>query len=165
MSDARAWVGCLACYNGGTLRGEWVDGNEAGDFVPCHRPGHEEWWVMDHEGYEGLLTGECSPSEAQAIAELIDKLESDHIDVAAYAAFRDNYGTDYATPENFEESFEGEHDSMVEFAQQQADDMGLLNDNAQWPYTCIDWDWAARELRGDYWTANSSGGVYVFRNI
>ena len=37
-----------------------------------------------------------------------------------------------------------------EYAQDLADELGLTNDNAGWPYTCIDWDQAARELQYDY---------------
>lgn len=80
-ATARVWVGCLACYNGGRLTGEWVDAREAADYTPCARAEfgspHEEWWVMDHENFDGFLTGECSPEHAQKLAELIDFLEDD----------------------------------------------------------------------------------------
>ena len=37
-----------------------------------------------------------------------------------------------------------------EYAQELADECGLINREVSWPYTCIDWDKAARELRMDY---------------
>lgn len=84
-STPRAWVGCLACYNAGRLVGEWVDGVEAGGYVPCQMPGHEEFHVFDHEGYGAALSGECSPAEAQDIAEWLDEVDED--DRGAFAAF------------------------------------------------------------------------------
>lgn len=37
-----------------------------------------------------------------------------------------------------------------EYAQEFADDIGAINGDASWPNSCIDWDWAARELQMDY---------------
>lgn len=37
-----------------------------------------------------------------------------------------------------------------EFAEEEADSLGLISNDARWPYTCIDWERAARELRMDY---------------
>lgn len=34
MSDAKVWVGCLGCYNGGALVGEWFDAGEAPEDMP-----------------------------------------------------------------------------------------------------------------------------------
>jgi len=88
-TEPRAWVGCLGCYNSGLLNGAWVDGVEAGDISKsvkvrigepsiygancpvCVKCGSDEFWVFDHEGYSGLISGECSPSEAQDKAELL----------------------------------------------------------------------------------------------
>lgn len=65
----RAWVGCLGCYNGGRLIGEWLDadGLEDADTLAaiCTRPDHEELWCMDLENIPG---GECSPAEAARMA-------------------------------------------------------------------------------------------------
>lgn len=87
--EPRAWVGCLGCYNSGLLNGAWIDGVEAGDISKavkvkigepsiygancpvCVKCGSDEFWVFDHEGFSGLISGECSPSEAQTKAELL----------------------------------------------------------------------------------------------
>lgn len=42
-----------------------------------------------------------------------------------------------------------------------AHDMGELN--CKWPYNCIDWDQAARELRLDYSSVDIGGVVYWYR--
>ena len=47
---------------------------------------------------------------------------------------------------------------FVEYAQELAEECGLINDDAQWPATCIDWEQAARELQYDY------SGIY-FDNV
>lgn len=49
---------------------------------------------------------------------------------------------------------------FVDFAQQLAEDTGAVNDNAQWPYTCIDWGEAARELQYDYSSVDFDGETY-----
>lgn len=172
MSDEtpQAWVGCLACYNEGRLTGQWVEGSEAGDFVPCQRPTHEEWWVFDHQGYDGLLDEECSPMEAQRKAELIERINGLNHPVAAVTAWAKNnlsHGVD-DLDENFEDSFldayQGEWESEKDFAQDWAEQTGAIDENARWPQSCIDWDWATRELFDDLWTADAPGGIYVFRN-
>ena len=44
------------------------------------------------------------------------------------------------------------------YAQDLAEDCGMIDDSAKWPNSCIDWDHAARELQYDY-TAVDFGGV------
>jgi hypothetical protein len=45
-----------------------------------------------------------------------------------------------------------------EYAQELASDLGLINDEQSWPFTCIDWEEAADQLKMDY-TAIDFGGV------
>jgi antirestriction protein len=159
----RAWVGCLACYNAGRLVGEWVEGTEAGEYEPCHRADHEESWVMDHEGYDGLLEGECSPMEAQRLAELWLELGDE---VAEYAVYRAYVGAEYATVEGFQEAWQGEWDSLGDYAMQLYEDTTDVQPEG-WPYDCIDWERAGRELvmGGDVFTVDNGGTVLVFRNL
>lgn len=70
-------------------------------------------------------------------------------------------GAEYAKAEEAEEAYIGEYASDKEFAQDQAEQMGLLNSNIQWPYTCIDWDHAGRELMYDY----SEDHGFYFSNL
>ena len=37
-----------------------------------------------------------------------------------------------------------------EYAQELAEDCGMVDTNARWPMTCINWEQAARELQMDY---------------
>jgi hypothetical protein len=59
---------------------------------------------------------------------------------------------------------------FVDYAQQLADDVFPFprgSEGAQvrdmWPYTCIDWEYAARELRHDYSSVEFDGTTYLFR--
>ncbi len=39
----------------------------------------------------------------------------------------------------------------------------MIQDGAQWPYTCIDWDEAARQLQMDYASVDYDGVTYWIR--
>jgi len=185
-----AWVGCLGCYNAGALVGRWVEGTEAGDVTVASlhsenqggvteadiigldpfASGHEELWVMDHQGYGGLLSGECSPAEAARIAEAIEAIEADGHPVEAVAAWADHVGEtvtewDGPTRESFEDAWCGEWETEQAYAEELADDLGAVPDDLSWPVSYIDWETATRDLfMSDYWsTAAPGGGVYVFR--
>jgi hypothetical protein len=83
----RAWVGCLGCYNDGSLIGKWVVGLVAADLVAaglatietvcgyttarCIRCFCDEFHVFDYENFGPFLEGECDPWEAQEAAEAI----------------------------------------------------------------------------------------------
>lgn len=187
----RVWVGCLACYNAaGYLVGEWFDAvdapQEMDEFSPrvfCGKvaPGghaenmHEELWVFDHEGFHGLLTGECSPSEARKLAEVLDSVDNPeafaayvgNVGLGVTASGEDNYGDAVAS---FEDAFCGEFDCGGDYAQDLADDLDLLPDPVfgRWPFTCIDWEraWGVLDVGGDnFAVATGRGTVYVFRSI
>lgn len=58
---------------------------------------------------------------------------------------------------DIDEAYNGKHDSDEDFAEQLAEDLGLINSDAQWPNNCIDWEQAAKELMYDY---SDSDGHY-----
>ncbi len=55
---------------------------------------------------------------------------------------------------------------FVTYAQELADDLGYMNGNKamNWPFTCIDWKQAARELQYDYTSAEFDGVTYWGRS-
>lgn len=179
----KAWIGCLGCYNVGRLVGEWVDGQEAGNVTveQLHKASrtpvsvvspHEELWVMDHEGYGEFLKGECSPMDAQRIADLMSEIESDGHEVTAVAAWMDHAGReivewDAPTREEFEDAYDGEHESEEDYAHELAEELGALDGKRTWPHWHIDWQSAAEELFStDYYSVPAPGsGIYVFRNV
>jgi hypothetical protein len=51
-----------------------------------------------------------------------------------------------------------------EWAQDFAEDIGAVERDVKWPYTCIDWEHAARELKYDYTTIDFDGVDYLIRS-
>lgn len=187
-TEPRAWVGCLSCYNGGRLTGAWLTGEQCSEelkdsapqlagegrypsgafFDQCRVCGGDEWWVMDHEGI-GAYQVEMSPEEFGRIAAVFTELDADGYDVDAFRAFLDYQGSPAGEvdeiAEQFREAYNGCHDSGADFAEELAEDTGSVPE-ARWPFGCIDWERAWRELEigGDYFsTPAPGGGVYVFR--
>lgn len=55
-------------------------------------------------------------------------------------------------------------DSYFEdYAQELAEDCGDFDNAARWPYNCIDWERAARELQSDYTAVDFDGVTYWVR--
>lgn len=50
-----------------------------------------------------------------------------------------------------------------EYAQQLAEDCGMVPHDLKWPLRCIDWDAAARELKMDYTCVDFDGVTYWIR--
>lgn len=49
------------------------------------------------------------------------------------------------------------------YAQELAEECGLVDSGARWPNTCIDWNQAARELQCDYTSCEIDGITYWYR--
>jgi hypothetical protein len=124
-------------------------GSEEGDGA-CFGFWLQEDWV---EAFEHMGLGE-SDHNAELIAELIAG------------------GID---PETIEDSFLGQVEGVTEeragaaYAQQTAEDCGIVPQSGQtpWPLYCIDWDQAWRELSFDgHWLQSTGGGDWlVFRSV
>lgn len=94
------------------------------------------------------------------LKELIEKEKWDKDAVIAYLKL--GIGDDDLS--DFEEAYQGQYKSDIDFAQEQADNIGAnvgRNEPMQWPMYCIDWEYAARELMMDY----SEQDGYYFRNL
>ena len=50
-----------------------------------------------------------------------------------------------------------------EYAQDLAEDCGMVDTNARWPMNCIDWEQAARELQMDYSSIEICDVTYWYR--
>lgn len=56
-------------------------------------------------------------------------------------------------------------DSYFEdYAQELAEELDLVKRDVHWPYNCIDWEQAARELKQDYSSADFDGVTYWYRS-
>lgn len=169
------WLGCLACYSAGQLVGKWMSPTDAAEAsrVEIHEStgplarmlaeAHEELWVMDSEYVP--LSGEFGMSECAEIGEAFEEIGAgDWPAYLAYAATGAS-GSPIPDPEEFREAYQGEWDSREDFAQELAEDIGAIPDDAAWPNSYIDWERAARDLFMDYSDEPAPGGrIYVFRN-
>lgn len=127
---ARAWVGCLACYNGGTLRGEWleVDDLENDEVIAglCSDPSHEERWVFDHEGL--AASGEMSPAEAasraRAVADLLECAERVGIPAAVALEYADDSNAPPEAWPDLEEAFRCSAEDEADYVLQEIENSG-----------------------------------------
>ena len=56
-------------------------------------------------------------------------------------------------------------DTFEEYAQELAEDSGLVDNFAAWPAYCIDWEYAARELQHDYSSVQFDEVTYWYRSV
>lgn len=161
------WIGCLACYNNGELVGDWVDAFDAEDFIPCSIEDHEEFWVMDHDGFAGILKGECSPHKAQRIANIISDAEQDHVDAGKLKAFMELWAEyidedivewDNYTSSKFSDVYMGEYHSMEDYARENAVEIYGIPEHL---LKYIDWEIVTKDFEGSYTAVSSSDGKYV----
>jgi antirestriction protein len=164
---ARIYVGTYAKYNSGSIAGAWLDLEDYSDkeeFLAACAELHKdesdpELMFQDHEDIPAGMV-----SESHIAAEVWDWLELDEDDRELLAAYRDCMSRDDADIDDAREAFQGIHDTERDFAQQLAEDIGAIQENASWPYSCIDWDQATRELMMDYSSTRHNGKLYIFRD-
>lgn len=117
---------------------------------------------MDTDGMP--VSEEMSPATAVRWAELVD----DAYDVDALVAFVRIHrisDPDDAELQDYAERYAGYAESDIEFAQQQWEDTRSDEPITEWPYSCIDWEHAARELMYDYDSETIDGLTYYFRIV
>jgi hypothetical protein len=51
-----------------------------------------------------------------------------------------------------------------DYAQELAEDLGMIPSNIEWPCNCIDWKQATRELRQDYFSVEFDDVTYLIRS-
>lgn len=178
----RVWIGCLACYNDGTLAGKWFNALDADDVIPAEvcrfgvKTWHEELWVMDMDETRGWLREECSPSEAAQIARTIESIEDNHDDPEMVLAWAEHEGTrdeivrdeyDRVQRNDFADAYCGEFDNETDYAYNLVDDLGMLHNVDETLANYFDYEAFARDLfMGDNYSISlPGGGIAVFRNL
>jgi antirestriction protein len=166
----QAWVGCLGCYNNGSLVGKWLEGESCADLeaaglakiethgdytaARCVRCGADEFYVLDHEGFGDFLKGECSPIEAQNIAQAMSTIEGAGLDLEAVAAYASNMSLDIANFEDWQSDFEdayiGEYE-VKDYAIEYVESCGLLDGVPDSIARYFDYDAFARDFEHDLW--------------
>lgn len=173
----KVWIGCLACYNSGYLVGDWFDAVDADEttLADVHRGSGrpyaacEELWCFDHELIPA--SGEMSPHEAAEWGRVLTEAD-EHLRPALRSWVRSGSYVaegrgDLPSIPDFLERFCGHWPSFRDYAEQMADDVGLM---IGWPETAasyFNWSSWVEDQRHDYVVEDAPApeyGVYVFRN-
>ncbi|KJR05984.1 antirestriction protein [Gordonia sihwensis] len=178
----RAWIGSLAAYNGAhdgvpRLIGDWYDATDAADVTVADLHAgtvvpftdDDELYVLDLDG-EWPVHREMDPTEAQRWGEIYEEVGPNTwpalcawVRSGAYIAEGD---TDFPILSDFEERYAGEWSTFREYAEQLADDIGLLTDVPESLQRYFDWESWTRDLRFDYSVEDApDGGVFIFRDL
>lgn len=174
-TEPRVWIGSLAAYNAGHLIGAWYPATEAGDVTVADLHADtdvpysddDELWCFDIENMP--IAREMDPAEAARWGEIYEELDSPEqwpalcawVRSGAYTAEGD---TDFPVLAEAEEAYAGQWPTFRDYAEDLADEVGLLNDVPDDLRGYIDMDRWARDLQYDYSTVDAPTGVYVFRN-
>lgn len=163
IESARIYVGTYAKYNNGSIAGAWLDlenFDTKSDFYDACRELHKdesdpELMFQDWEGIPEQFISECGLSDEYF--DYMERITASHLDAEVFAA-----AADLDIPaEHVEDAYQGEYRSDEDFAEEFAEQLGLVDDSAQWPNNCIDWERAARDLMLDY---SASNGHYFSNN-
>ena len=169
----RVWIGCLHCYNDGRLVGDWfdaatTDGVTLADVHGAHSraDSHDELWCFDHENLP--VRGELDPLAAADWGRVYTEVGPEHWPALCAWVESGDYvaeGTgDLPSISDFEERYCGAWENFREYAEQLADDIGLLADVPEEIARYFDWQAWSRNLAFDYATHDDpEGGVFVFR--
>lgn len=171
----RVWIGCLSCYNDGRLVGDWFDAATADEVTTYDVHGahsradsHDELWVFDHENIP--VRGEMDPLTAGAWGRCLAEVD-EHLRPALCAWVESGdyvaEGTgDLPSISDFEERYQGHWDTFAEYAENLADDIGLLDGVPEEIARYFDWQAWSRDLAMDYSVYDDpEGGVFVFRDL
>jgi antirestriction protein len=171
------YVASLADYNNGVLHGAWIDAAREPEAIQAdidavlassREPNAEEWAIHDYEQF-----GRARVYEHDSIEQVsrIAKAIQEH--GYAFSAWIDVFD---GAPESFDmdsfhEAYLGHYDSVQDYVEQMADDLGYtaeldnLPEHLQ-PYVRFDTGALARdmELSGEIATVGDpNGGVWIFR--
>jgi len=162
----RVYVGTYAKYAAGSIKGAWLDLEDYTDSAGFHEAcqalhtdeADPEFMFQDWEGIpDGCIT------ESSLSDDLWEWLELDEYDREMVAAYRDGVD-ESACIEDIRDCFLGTADSARDYAEQFADDVGLLESVPDNLRGYFDFDAFARDLFLDYSGVRYNGTLYVFSN-
>jgi antirestriction protein len=156
----RIYAACLASYNSGRLYGAWIDcEGKSGDDIRADisrmlkgspEPSAEEWAIHDHEGFAGLITSEWPDlDDVAAMAEGLALDGSERLGFLFLAHDRNISASDALSQAGEVCIFQSDaHDLAADYAQELCDDTipEFRKRSSRWPFACIDWEQAGREL-------------------
>lgn len=171
------YVASLADYNNGILHGAWIDAAREPEDIQAdinailassREPNAEEWAIHDYEQF-----GRWKVNEFDSV-ELISRIAKNIAEHGyAYSAWADVFEGEPASfdIDSFHEAYLGHYDSVTDYVEQMADDLGYTEELDKLPehlrdYVRIDYAAIARDmhLSGDIATVDDpNGGVWIFR--
>lgn len=113
-----------------------------------------DYEVISHE-IPDFLTDKNGDLDLEKLTEFFEDAPDMDIDIIEAGV---NCGVQFS---DIEEAYSGQYSSDENFARDMAEQLGAIDNNAQWPNDCIDWELAARELMYDY----SEDNGHYFRNL
>lgn len=171
MKTIKIYVGTYAKYNDGSIAGEWLEVTSDYDLLmeqilELHSDEDDpEIMIQDYdiedEGLQTIFKDLGETPDLEEVCKAIELLENEDTDmIAAYINCMGAGDSIEDTIKAANDAFMGEYDSDEDFAENMAEETGAIDKNLSWPYTCINWEFAARELMYDYSTSNN----YYFTN-
>lgn len=167
----RIYVASLSDYNAGRLHGTWIDAtqdpediNEAVQRMLFTSPQlfAEEWAIHDYEGFGYARLSEYSSFET--VSRIAQGIETHGDAFGAWIAY--SGGDSEENLDKFEEAYLGRWDTLRDYAEQLAEDLGITEDvipEEHRPYISIDIDRLVRDLEIDLVVAKAAdGGIHVF---
>ena len=166
----RIYVACLAAYNNGRLHGRWIDADQSPEDIwdevqamlaGSPEPLAEEWAIHDYEGFGSLRLSESESFQTvSAIAAGVAKHG------AAFAAWLSyDSSLDPCDVTRFEEAYRGEWDSLHDYAENYAENVGMYDkaETTGCVYVTVDIDMLERDLAVELYTVESDHySAYVF---
>ena len=166
MDAPAVYIANLAAYNGGSLRGAWInpsaDTDDLGEqILAAIGNADNEWAIHDYNNFPNL--GEHpSVKDIAKVAAMFEEHDHDAVNAAI-----DEAGVRYLDQaasmldNGFREFAMREDDAMEDLAQEYADE-GILD--AKFLLQYVDWSRVARDLRHDVRAVEHNGKTFIFND-
>ena len=183
-----AWIGCLACYNNGTLRGKWITAQQAADEMNgdeityggqaetvtthdlgrpytaprCRKCGGDEFDVFDTEH---TPTSCRTLREFYANAERLTELDEENT-LPRLIVLSQYLGSSTSLDDlaEFDQNhYVGEWGRFQDYAENLADDLNLLAGMAEHLAPYFDWKKWAADLEHEYYYDDATGHTWATR--
>ena len=163
----RIYVACLAAYNNGQLHGSWIDVQDEDSILEAVRailnsspiPDAEEWAIHDYENFDGVTINEYdSFARVVEIAEFLENCSG------FGGKLLENYGGDIKDAEAALERYNGEYESLADFAEELSASTTQIPESLKY---YIDYKSMARdmEMNGDVFSIETGyKEIHVFWN-
>ncbi len=163
----RIYVACLAAYNNGHLHGSWIDVEDEDGIHEAVRAilksspitDAEEYAIHDYENFDGVTINEYdSFARVVEIAEFLENCSG------FGGKLLENYGGDIEDAESALERYNGEYESLADFAEELTESTTQIPENLKY---YIDYKSMARdmEMNGDIFSIETGyKEIHVFWN-